>query len=182
MGMLRRESIHMEGGMDMVAGVSPRMAGAAFAPTEEHEDAGESAPPMVQATVRQAFADTAVWLPTLTTGADGVASAAIEMPENLTTWKLNAWAMTKGTKVGQASTEAVTTKDLLVRLQAPRFFVERDEVVISANVHNYLDTAKTVEVWLEIPEDLMGLDGSAEVYKVRVKAGGEARVDFRVKR
>ena len=58
------------------------------------------------------------------------------MPENLTTWKINAWAMGPGTKVGQGEAEIVTTKDLLVRLQAPRFFVQKDEVVLSANVHN----------------------------------------------
>ena len=48
--------------------------------------------------------------------------------------------MGHGTKVGQGEAEVVTTKDLLVRLQAPRFFVQKDEVVLSANVHNYLKT------------------------------------------
>ena len=38
--------------------------------------------------------------------------------------------MGKGTKVGQSESEIVTTKDLLVRLQSPRFFVEKDEVVL----------------------------------------------------
>ena len=41
-------------------------------------------------------------------------------------------------------------KNLIVRLQAPRFFVEKDEVVLSANVHNYLKTKKTVQVVLEL--------------------------------
>ena len=40
-----------------------------------------------------------------------------------------------------------TKKDLLVRLQAPRFFVQKDEVVLSANVHNYLKTQKDVTVY-----------------------------------
>ena len=66
------------------------------------------------------------------------------MPENLTAWKVKVWAMGHGTKVGQGEAEVVTKKDLLVRLQAPRFFVEKDEVVLSANVHNYLKTDKKV--------------------------------------
>ncbi len=64
------------------------------------------------------------------------------MPENLTTWKVKVWGMGHGTKVGQGEAEVVTRKDLIVRLQAPRFFVEKDEVVLSANVHNYLKTKK----------------------------------------
>jgi len=38
----------------------------------------------------------------------------------------------------------ITKKNLIVRLQAPRFFVETDEVVLSANVHNYLKAKKQV--------------------------------------
>ena len=58
--------------------------------------------------------------------------------------------MGPGTRVGEAETEIVTTKDLLVRPQAPRFFVEKDEVVLSANVHNRLGTGKSVRVVLEL--------------------------------
>ena len=72
------------------------------------------------------------------------------MPENLTTWKVKVWGMGHGTKVGEGEAEVVTRKDLIVRLQAPRFFVEKDEVVLSANVHNYLKTKKKVQVSLEL--------------------------------
>ena len=91
------------------------------------------------------------------TGEDGKATAEFEMPENLTTWKVNAWGMTTETRVGQASTSAVTTKNLLVRLQAPRFFMEYDEVVLSANVHNYLEDAKQVQAVLEFDGDTLEL-------------------------
>ena len=60
------------------------------------------------------------------------------MPENLTTWKARVWAMGDGTRVGEGEAEVVTSKNLIVRLQAPRFFTQKDEVVLSANVHNYL--------------------------------------------
>ena len=72
------------------------------------------------------------------------------LPDSLTTWKVKTWTLGPGTKVGQAESEIVTSKDLLVRLQAPRFFVEKDEVVLSANVHNKLKTAKSVQVVLEL--------------------------------
>ena len=152
---------------------------------------GGEAPAFAAAEIRQEFADTALWLPTLTTGRDGKAATTFTMPENLTTWKLNAWAMSTETRVGQASSEAVTTKNLLVRLQAPRFFMEYDEVVLSANVHNYLDKEKDVRVELLIDGGCIdAMDNpnissdSTKVYtvkRVKVPADGERRVDWRVK-
>ena len=135
-----------------------------------------------EAEVRTKFADTACWRTTLTTDADGVATASFDMPENLTTWKINAWGITPKTRVGQADTAAVTTKNLLVRLQAPRFFLEYDEVVVSANVHNYLAKDKTARVSLAVPAKLLKLIGDTPAtVDVKVAADGERRIDWRVK-
>jgi uncharacterized protein YfaS (alpha-2-macroglobulin family) len=102
------------------------------------------------------------------------------MPDNLTDWKLRTWAMGPGTSVGEATTSVVTAKNIMVRLQAPRFFVEKDEVVLSAIVHNYLEVAKTAKVGLQLSggclEPLEGSDKSLEI-----PAGGDVRVDWRVK-
>ncbi len=99
----------------------------------------------MQPTVRTKFADTALWVGSLATDDDGTAQVSLTMPENLTTWKVRVWGMGHGTKVGQGQAEVVTRKDLIVRLQAPRFFVEKDEVVLSANVHNYLKIGQAGE-------------------------------------
>ena len=88
--------------------------------------------------------------------------------------------MGQGTRVGQGEAEVVTTKDLLVRLQAPRFFVQKDEVVLSANVHNYLKTKKSVQVVLEWTAACCNCCDSPS-QAVEVAAGGERRVDWRVK-
>jgi len=137
----------------------------------------------VQPTVRSNFADTALWIGALETNSDGIATAKLNMPENLTGWKIRTWAMGAGTAVGEASKEVVTTKNLILRLQAPRFFVEKDEVVLSANVHNYLKTKKSVQVVLELGDGkvktLQPLDESTRT--IEVEAGGEVRVDWRVK-
>ena len=111
---------------------------------------GSGREPPTQPVIRTNFADTAFWAAALTTAADGTADVEFTLPESLTTWKVKTWTMGPGTKVGQSETEIVTTKDLLVRLQAPRFFVEKDEVVLSANVHNKLKTKKAVQVVLEL--------------------------------
>ena len=151
--------------------------------------------PLVQPTVRSNFADTALWVAALTTDKNGAAEVELAMPENLTTWKARVWAMGRGTQVGEGSAEVVTTKNLLVRLQAPRFFVQKDEVVLSANIHNYLKTAKNVRAILEIDEsqgarvDPTGSDALIDrsrsskwpLTSIEVPASGEKRVDWRVK-
>ena len=135
----------------------------------------------VEPTVRSNFADTAFWTASLTTNENGEASVTFPMPESLTAWKIRVWGMGHGTRVGEGSAEVVTAKNLLVRLQAPRFFVERDEVVLSANVHNYLDEAKAVDVVLETEGGTLESLGAPLTQQVMIPAGGEQRVDWRVK-
>ncbi|MGC3967082.1 MAG: alpha-2-macroglobulin family protein [Pirellulales bacterium] len=130
--------------------------------------------------MRSNFADTALWIAALETNSDGIARAKLTMPKNLTTWKIKTWAMGAGTNVGESSVDVVTTKKLLLRLQAPRFFTEYDEVVLSANVHNYLKTAKQVRVVLEVGgKTLEPLSEASQT--VEIPADGEKRVDWKVK-
>src|SRR5690606_34042454 len=91
-----------------------------------------------------------------------------------------AWGMGRGTRVGEGTAQVVTRKNIIVRLQAPRFFVETDEVVLSANVHNYLKDAKQVRVRLELEGETLRGPESMET-TVEIPAGGEKRVDWRVK-
>lgn len=134
---------------------------------------------MAEPAVRKEFADTAFWSSSIETDRQGQATVEFSMPENLTGWTIKAWAMGHGTKVGQAAVDVTTAKDFLIRMQAPRFFVQKDEVVLSANLHNYLDTPIDATAILE-------LDGSCLVLKekskqaVRIDAESEARVDWRV--
>jgi uncharacterized protein YfaS (alpha-2-macroglobulin family) len=143
-------------------------------------NAAEATASPVQPVVRTNFADTAFWAAALSTGPDGTTEADFSLPESLTTWKVKGWSMGLGTKVGQADAEIITTKDLLVRLQSPRFFVEKDEVVLSANVHNKLKTKKSVQVVLEFDGSvLQPMEETSRT--VDIDAGSEHRVDWRVK-
>ena len=126
--------------------------------------------------VRRNFADTAAWR-VVTTDRSGRAQVRWKFPDNLTTWQVKAVGIGKGTRVGQSSTTVMTTKDLLVRLQAPRFFRERDRVMLSANVHNRLKSKKSVRVELKVTEQLLKIDGKHSA-EVEVEAGGEVRIDW----
>jgi uncharacterized protein YfaS (alpha-2-macroglobulin family) len=151
-------------------------------------------PPLLEPTVRTKFADTALWVAALQTNEKGEAEVELAMPENLTTWKARVWAMGGGARCGEGTAEVVTAKNLLVRLQAPRFFVQKDEVVLSANVHNYLKIKKAVNVGLELEGGTLGeitplsfadsvldKDRAKSEGAIEIEAGGEARVDWRVK-
>lgn len=143
---------------------------------------------LVEAAVRQNFADTAFWAGTLKTNNDGIADIELDMPENLTTWKINVWTMGLGTKVGNGTAEVVTRKDLILRMQTPRFLVQKDKVLLTANVHNYLKTEKNVHVSLELdgktltPFEMVvysqRIDRSTQT--VRVPANGEAQINWLV--
>lgn len=132
--------------------------------------------------IRTQFDDTALWVAAITTKEDGTAEVSLDLPDNLTTWRLRSWAMGDGARVGEGSAELITSKDLIVRLQAPRFFVERDEVVLSANVHNYLAQPQQVKVRLELDGDQLALmDGVQPEATATVKPNEETRIDWRAK-
>lgn len=176
----RRFAFGAEANRSGVAADGMVAEGAVMAPAAaalEAKSSSESA--TVAPTIRQNFADTALWVGALETNAQGLAEVNLNMPQNLTTWTVRAWGMGHGTRVGEGSAEVVTRKNIIVRLQAPRFFVERDEVVLSANVHNYLPQEKPVRVVLALEGDtLKGLEQLEQT--VTIAAGGEQRVDWRV--
>jgi len=133
---------------------------------------------MVLPKVRQAFPDTAYWSANLVTDASGRARAKVEFPDSLTTWRATARGVTRDTRAGSGVLKTMVRKNLILRLAVPRFFVQGDEVVISAIVHNYLASPKKVKVSLEL-QGLEALEGSAR--EVEVPSRGESKRDWRVR-
>ncbi len=138
----------------------------------------EAAAPQVM--VRSEFADLLKWVGSVETDDNGEATIDFETPDNLTTWKIKTWAMGKGTRVGEGSAEIVTSKDLIIRLQSPRFFVEKDEATLSAVVHNYHKEAKEVTISLELDgKNLTAAEN--KTHKVSIPSMGETRIDWNTK-
>ncbi|MCP4592051.1 MAG: alpha-2-macroglobulin, partial [bacterium] len=126
---------------------------------------------------RQRFRDTAYWNPTLRTDEDGHATVSVELPDNLTTWRMGARGVTAETLVGQADVDIVSTKDLLIRPVAPRFFVVGDEAELAAVVHNNTEQALEVEVRFEAQGVRIGTSASV---RVDIPAGGKEKVVWSV--
>jgi len=178
MDSVSRQAMPMALGGAVPAPMTAQKVSADMGMAEGNVQSSQSA--TVEPVVRSNFADNAVWRGAIETDASGKATIEFPMPENLTSWQIRSWAIGHGTRVGEASTEITTTKNLLVRLQAPRFFVEKDEVVLSGNIHNYLKSDKKVVALLELDGDI--LEAIAPTRKeISVAGGSDTRVDFRVK-
>src|SRR6185295_9252315 len=140
--------------------------------------------PAVQ--VRSDFRSTALWQPDLVTDNQGKATVKVTFPDSLTGWTATARVATQGNQFGIANATARTKQPLIVRLQAPRFFVVGDSVTISAVINNNTDRAMSVAPSLAADGlTVTGLvqDGrpvKGEQGPVSVPANGEARVDWLV--
>ncbi|MBI2299957.1 MAG: hypothetical protein HYU66_13620 [Armatimonadetes bacterium] len=156
---------------------APAMAGEA-GPTAGGARAAEKAKaePDQSVALREFFPDTILWQPTVITDGSGQATVTVEFPDSLTTWRATARAVTKDTMVGQQVHNVVTTKDLIVRLQAPRFFTQLDQSVISLVVTNKTSHAQTVAVGLGV--EGLQLEGGNET--VEVPPLGQKRLDRKV--
>jgi len=138
--------------------------------------AGEE-PPVV---VRSDFRSTIFWQPDVTTDKDGHATVTIKYPDSLTTWKAIARAVSTGNQFGIGDTTTRTRQPLIVRLEAPRFFVVGDTVTISAVVNNNTESDMTVQPEIELGGVLsdVRLEPAATL---KVPANGEARADWALK-
>ena len=131
-GMLAEAEMPMAAASSCVAFVS--RAHLLKSPVEE---------PAVQ--VRSDFRSTVAWQPDVVTDKDGKATVKITYPDSLTGWKATARAVSEGNQFGIANAATRTKQQLIVRLEAPRFLLVGDEVVVSAVVNNNTDHELTVK-------------------------------------
>jgi alpha-2-macroglobulin len=132
---------------------------------------------VVEPRIRKIFKDTAYWQPTLVTGADGKAAIKFPLPDNLTTWRATARAITPDTRVGATTQKVLERKDVIMRLAMPRFLTAGDTVTISGIVHNYLPADKQTQISLEVGGAKL-LDAPNQ--SVLIPKNGEYRANWRV--
>jgi alpha-2-macroglobulin len=85
---------------------------------------------------RTDFPDTALWLPAVRTNDNGEAVVTFRLPDNLTTWRLTARAVTIDTAVGEAQATLVTQQAIMVQPVLPRTLVVGDHVELAAIIYN----------------------------------------------
>ncbi len=93
-------------------------------------------PDLFNIQARNDFRETAFWLPDLRTNAQGETVLEFQMPEAVTRWQLLALAHDQQIRTGLLRRELVTQKQLQVTPNAPRFFREGDQLVLTAKLSN----------------------------------------------
>ena len=125
---------------------------------------------------RSDFQDAIYWNPNLRTNGRGIAKVKIRLPDNLTTWRTFAKVITDRTEVGQTMAKITVTKNLLVRMETPRFMTLGDEMLIATTVHNYLDTEK--EVTIELQSNGLSVAGTRQ--RITIEPNDDKRIDWKV--
>jgi len=132
---------------------------------------------MVQPMIRKDFKDTAYWEPSAVTGKDGRATLKFRLPDNLTTWRATARAVTADTRVGVAKQKVISRKDVILRLETPRFMTQGDTVTLSGIVHNYLKQDKSTQISISVSGAHLL---SPAQQTVTIPKQGEHRVDWQI--
>ncbi|MBX7045244.1 MAG: hypothetical protein K1X86_05325 [Ignavibacteria bacterium] len=145
---------------------------------KQKKDVSKTEEKMVTPEVRSDFKDAINWTPYAKTDENGYAVVYVTYPDNLTAWRMSSRVITEDTKVGQAANTVITRKDLLVRMETPRFLQDGDIVTISTMVHNYLSTEKNVKVKFRAGNTELQGDSTKEL---KLASNSEQRIDWTIK-
>lgn len=134
--------------------------------------------------LRGEFIDTPYWNGSVVTDETGTAVIDVRLPDNLTTWRLDARALTDGSDdvmlVGQDTFDLLSTRPLIIRPVTPRFFIVDDTVLLSAVINNNTMQDLNARVSIENITGLTVTEGTELVQNVTVPAEGRTRVSWEV--
>ncbi|MFQ5731742.1 MAG: MG2 domain-containing protein [Planctomycetaceae bacterium] len=129
--------------------------------------------------VRQWFPETLLWRPELITDDDGNARLEIDLADSITTWRVNASAVSTDGRLGAARTDVRVFQPFFVDLDLPVALMRGDEVGVPVVVYNYLDKPQTVRLSLKKADWFEPLDG--ETRSVELPAGGVRSTHIRLR-
>jgi uncharacterized protein YfaS (alpha-2-macroglobulin family) len=110
---------------------------------------GKGGSGLVGQQLRQDFRNTAYWSAQVVTSADGTMGVDVKMPDNLTTWRMQARAISGDTMVGEGTNELLATQPLLLRPALPRALRVGDALELRALVRNATKNDAAVTVTLK---------------------------------
>jgi uncharacterized protein YfaS (alpha-2-macroglobulin family) len=131
--------------------------------------------------LRSRFKTTAFFLGSVVTDADGNATTTAKLPDNLTTFRIMAVAVTAGDRYGKGESSLLVTRPLLARQALPRFVREGDSFTAGA-VINRRDGA-AVPVTVKATSSGVALRGPGErTATLAALRGTEVRFPFEASR
>ena len=154
---------------------SARVEDGSFMPSEgQGKDEGDE----MRIPVRRNLNETAFFYPRLMADENGEVTIRFTLPESLTTWKFMALAHTKDMMTGTFTDEAVASKDVMARLDLPRFVRMGDHAALSASLYNL--TQKTIKgkVTMEVFDPATEKTLWKKTRKLEVAASADTVVTF----
>ena len=154
---------------------SARVEDGSFMPSEGQ---GKDEDDEMRIPIRRNLNETAFFYPRLMADENGEVTIRFTLPESLTTWKFMALAHTKDMMTGTFTDEAVASKDVMARLDLPRFVRMRDHAALSASLYNL--TQKTIKgkVTMEVFDPATEKTLWKKTRKLEVAASADTVVTF----
>lgn len=139
---------------EMALGNAAEESTRAFSFTDEGEEENSAASASQTAqpdpsSLRTDFAETAYFNASLPL-TNGQARLKFTLPQNLTTWNILGFVLTRTADFGAFSAQTITQKDFMLRLTLPRFYREADQSALLAAVTNQTNKKLTTQVTLSI--------------------------------
>ncbi len=128
--------------------------------------------------LRSRFKSTAFFLGNVLTDSNGVGAARAKLPDNLTTFRLMAVAVTAGDRYGSGQSPMLVTRPLLARPALPRFLREGDRFAAGVVVNQRAGGTPTVTVTAEAKGTQLAGD-AVHTATLEAGRGREVRFDFR---
>jgi len=128
--------------------------------------------------VRQFFPETWVWTEVVT-GSDGKAHLAVTAPDSITTWQLQAVALSKEKGLGMAEDELRVFQPFFFKIDLPYSVIRGEEFPVRVSIYNYLESAQTVYVEI-VPQPWFDLLDNA-MKTVEVAGSDIAGTDFMIR-
>ena len=127
--------------------------------------------------LRSRFQTTAFFLGSVVTDANGDAIAEAQLPDNLTTFRVMAVAITDADRFGSGEAEILVTRPLVARPALPRFLREGDRFAAGVLVNHRMGGTPEVEVRAE--PDNVRIEGRTNLEReLDPGRGREFRFDF----
>ena len=154
---------------------SARVEDGSFMPSEGQ---GKDEDDEMRIPIRRNLNQTAFFYPRLMADENGEVTIRFTLPESLTTWKFMALAHTEDMMTGTFTDEAVASKDVMARLDLPRFVRMGDHAALSASLYNL--TQKTIKgkVTMEVFDPATEKTLWKKTRKLEVAASADTVVTF----
>ncbi|MEP4076487.1 alpha-2-macroglobulin family protein [Haloferula sp.] len=125
--------------------------------------AGAEAVQVEQVVARKNLQETAFFYPDLTSDEDGTVRMSFTMPEALTKWRFIGMAHDAKLRSGLLEGETVTSKDLMVQPNPPRFLREGDVLEFTVKVTNQSDEEQSGTARLSLADAATDEDRTADL-------------------